>query len=61
MKKEEMFNAATDIANCIMFNKRRKLKARSTILRLIVLGIRESKHNPNIENELKLMADYSER
>ncbi len=58
--KEDLFNHATDLANCILADAARKRRARSTILRLIVMGIQTAKLHPEIERELELMAEYSE-
>ena len=58
--KKEIFNLATDIANCLPARLETKRKHRATILRLVSIAIQESERDPNLLEEIKLMIDISD-
>ena len=55
----DLFNLATDSANCAFGTARSKRKLRSSILKLLVIAIRCSKQDPTLEDELMKMSEYS--
>jgi len=60
MKKEnEIFNLATDIANCVPVSQDDKRIIRSTALKLCVIAIRAYRDDPSLPHKLEMMAEYS--
>ena len=58
---EDVTSNATDIANCIMGNKRTKYKMRTSILIMIKMACESSKYDRNFIKELECTIEESQR
>ena len=49
----DLYNLATDMANCQMGNKITKMQFRRNILKLVLYSIESSEYDPNFKKDLE--------
>lgn len=57
--EDQIFNLATDVANCVPVRTQGKMSVRSSILRIVVLAVKAYRKDPSIMDRLEAMAKYS--